>query len=101
MLPPRAFSQSWNPLIEQWRRNHASETSQVLLRGISASRQQTAIAFLLDLVRNAGEREALAALQVLELHRESAEIRKQIEDSVETRGESAIQNAFRQRFAAR
>ncbi len=88
-------------LIEQWRRNHASETSQALLRGISASRQQIAIDFLLDLVRNAGEHEALAALQVLELHRESAEIRKQIEVAVEKRGESGIRNAFRQRFPAK
>jgi HEAT repeat protein len=88
-------------LMERWRRNRGSETSQALLRGISASRQQAAIDFLFDLIRNGSEGEALAALQALELHRESHEITRNIEEAVEKRGEGVVQSAFRRSFLAR
>jgi HEAT repeat protein len=51
----------------------------VLLRAISASRQDEAIAFLLEMVVDGRLRDAQAALEALELHKESEEIWKQVE----------------------
>jgi HEAT repeat protein len=59
---------------------------EILLRGISASRQDEAIAFLLDLVRNGRIRDAAAALEALAIHKDSEEIRKQARAAAESRG---------------
>ncbi|HTU43528.1 MAG TPA: hypothetical protein VMF91_00600 [Bryobacteraceae bacterium] len=68
----------------------------VLLRAISSSRQESAIEFLLEIVRTGREREAIAALAALELHRASAEIRGRIASAAESRNEPSIQERFRQ-----
>jgi hypothetical protein len=52
---------------------------EVLLRAISASRQDEAIAFLLEIVLDGRLRDAQAALDALELHKESEDIWKQVE----------------------
>ncbi len=73
-------------LIETW----GKFRSEALLRGISASRQESAIQFLLDLLRQGPEHEAMAALQALELHRDSAEIKKQVVEVVKIRGSATL-----------
>ena len=56
-----------------------AEYRQVLLRAISSTRQPEALEFLLNMVRNGREAEALNAIEALALHRDSADIRRQVE----------------------
>jgi len=56
-----------------------------ILRALSASRQERAMAFLLSLVREGLRADADAALEALELHRESPEIRAAVEAAVRDR----------------
>jgi uncharacterized protein (DUF1810 family) len=58
----------------------------MLLRAISASRQDEAIAFLLEVVLDGRLRDARTALEALELHKESEEIWKQVEAAKRERG---------------
>lgn len=67
----------------------------VLLRAISSSRQDSAIEFLVELVRTGTEREAIAAIDALELHRGSPEVQHQLGRAVASRGEAAIHERFR------
>jgi hypothetical protein len=67
----------------------------VLLRAISSSRQESAIEFLIELVRAGTEREAIAAIDALELHRASPEIQDQLASAVASRGEAGIHEHFR------
>ncbi|MEI9972427.1 MAG: hypothetical protein WDO73_10465 [Ignavibacteriota bacterium] len=69
----------------------------VLLRAISATRHPPALEFLLNMVRNSREVDALAALEALTLHRDSAEIRRQVEHAAEER--ESIRTPFRKLFA--
>lgn len=87
-------------LIEIWNSPRGLLVGDVLLRAISASRQETALNFLIDLVRESRERDAMAALEALELHRESQEIRKRIAEAVQTRSERGLQEYFRHKFPA-
>ncbi|MBV9767826.1 MAG: HEAT repeat domain-containing protein [Acidobacteriaceae bacterium] len=82
-------------LIEAWNNTPGSAFREVLLRSISASRQQSAIEFLLHIVREDRERDALAALKALELHRGSTEIHRQIAKAVHDRPEPSLQEQFR------
>ncbi len=56
-----------------------------VLRALSASRQEKALEFLLGLVREGLRTDMDAALEALELHRESAEIRTAIDAAVSDR----------------
>src|SRR5580658_514834 len=56
-----------------------------VLRALSASRQDKALEFLLGLVREGLRADMDAALEALELHRESAEIRAAVEAAVRER----------------
>lgn len=85
-------------LISCWQERPGSEAADSLLRGISASRQESAIAFLLDLIRMSSEGEALAALRALELHRDSPEIVAQVLAAAEKRGAGAVVEAFSRQF---
>jgi hypothetical protein len=58
-----------------------------LLRGMSASRLDAAIDFLLEQVRTARLRSAEEALRALELHRDSVQIVKRVEEAVFNRPE--------------
>ena len=76
-------------LIEAW---HASPHS-LLLRALSSSRDETALAFLLNLVRDGITRDAAAALEALKLHAESPEIQARVDQARLDRtaaGKSAI-----------
>ena len=83
--------------IEILRTAWGDKKDETLLRAISASRLDDAIAFLVELVRNARLKDAAAALEALALHKESAEIRKQVEAAALTR-ERELGELFRARF---
>lgn len=65
-------------------RNH--RLAEPLLRAISASRQEAALEFLLNLVRNGTETEARDSVRALELHKDSPEIAKRVEEAIQARG---------------
>jgi hypothetical protein len=82
-------------LKEAWTR----EPNAIFLQAISASRQESGFAFLLDLVANARERDAAAAIGALALHRATPELRARVEAAVEARGSADLLEKFRAKFA--
>ena len=68
-------------LIETWQASRSTAFRSVLLRALSSSREDSALAFLLKLVREATSRDVEAALQALELHKDSPEIQQMILDA--------------------
>ena len=66
-------------LMEAWRTTRSTEFRGTLLRALSASREETALAFLLHLVKTGISRDVAAALEALELHKDSPEIQERIE----------------------
>jgi hypothetical protein len=85
-------------LQESFVRQRDREFRHVLLRAISATRQPAALEFLLNLVRNAREADALSAIEALAIHRESPEIRRQVAEAAEER-EAAVRGQFGRLFA--
>jgi HEAT repeat protein len=87
------------PLLEQsFARQRDPDFRQVLLRALSSTRQPSALDFLLNLVRNAREADALCAIEALALHRDSAEIRRQVEHAAGQR-EATVRAHFKKSFA--
>ena len=84
-------------LREAWQRNRARD-GEMLLRAVSAARIPGAITFLLDLVRDGREVDALGALRALELHKDSEEICRQIVQAAAGRTETAIRHEIESRF---
>lgn len=74
-----------------------STQEDAMLRAISASRQEEAIAFLLGLVREGRRREAESALLALEIHKDSEEIREKVRDAAAER-EPELRSRFEERF---
>ncbi len=74
-------------LIEAWNEGTDRGFGGVLLRALSSSRNETAITFLLDLVRNGLGRDAELALEALAIHSETPEILEQIEEAKRVRRE--------------
>ena len=64
-----------------WNHERDPQFRAVLLRALSASRQPAALEILFNLVRNGREVDATAAVEALALHRDSADIRRQAEES--------------------
>jgi hypothetical protein len=83
-----------------WQRQHARD-GEFLLRAISSARTHDAIEFLLALVRNGREPDALSALHALELHKDSDEICRKVTEAVRGRTETNIQDEAQTRFARR
>jgi HEAT repeat protein len=71
-----------------WIKRRGRMMGPILLRAISASRQDAAIEFLLNLVREGDTREAEDALRALELHRDSDELSKRIAEAAADRGDT-------------
>ena len=87
------------PLLEQsFARQRDPDFRQVLLRSLSSTRQPPALDFLLNLVRNAREADALCAIEALALHRDSADIRRQVEHAAGQR-EPAVREHYKKSFA--
>jgi hypothetical protein len=67
---------------------HDPDLRLAILRGLSVSRQEQAIAFLMQIVRDGRERDAVLAREALELHKGTPEIWEQVERAAaERRGE--------------
>ncbi len=72
-------------LIETWRKQGKPGVGSGVLRGLSASRQERAIEFLLQILRNGREWEATEALAALELHRATEEIWMRVREAASRR----------------
>jgi HEAT repeat protein len=68
-------------LMAVWRETSNLEFRSVLLRALSASRQQTAIDFLLALVKGGTSRDSTSAIEALKLHEHSPEIQKLVQQA--------------------
>ena len=74
-------------LIQKWTDSKLKHTQSILLRAISVSRLDSALSFLIDQVRISRATIAEDALRALELHKDSEEIVKRIEDAIGSRDE--------------
>ena len=61
-------------LIKTWQKTQSHGRESAVLRALSVSRQERAIEFLLQILRDGDECEAVEAVAALELHRESEEL---------------------------
>ena len=68
-------------LIEAWDQSRNAEFGSILLRAISSSRDETALTFLLNLVKEGSSRDSASALEALKLHSDSPEIQQRINDA--------------------
>ena len=66
-------------LIKTWNEGPLGSFRSVVLRALSSSRQPDALDFLINLVKDGSPSDAAAALEALQLHRDSPEIQKKIE----------------------
>jgi HEAT repeat protein len=73
----------------------------VYLQAISASRQESGFAFLLELVTSGRERDAAAAVDALALNRDSPEVRSRGEAAVQARNDIQLSERFRTKFCVR
>jgi HEAT repeat protein len=85
-------------LTEAWSRERDPQFRLVLLRALSATRQSDALEFLLNLLRIGRVADAAAAVEALSLHRDSPEIRRQVEEAARLR-EPEVRHQLRQSFA--
>jgi hypothetical protein len=85
-------------LQEAWESTRDAEFRLVILRALSVSRQERAIGFLLQQVREGRADDAKAALEALALDRNSPEIRRQAEAAA-NQGGAAIKALFARLFA--
>lgn len=83
-------------LADAWQRARDTMERAAILRAMAASRQKAAIEFILGVLRDAREREAIGALEALETYSHSSDVGARILEVVETRQERAIQEYFRQ-----
>jgi HEAT repeat protein len=74
-------------LIETWETSRSRDFSSVLLRALSSSREEAALSFLLKLLREGVSRDAAAALEALQLHSDSPEIRERVDHAKRERAE--------------
>ncbi len=72
-------------LKNAWKQTSVAEYRDILLRSLSSSRRESAIEFLLDLIRNGLGQDAKQALDALRLHDQSPEIQAMVEEAVEER----------------
>jgi len=84
-------------LENAWAATHDPDLRLALLRGLSASRQEKAFTFLFDLLKKGGARDAAPALEALALHRDSEEIRRQVEAAA-NEGGPEIAELYRKTF---
>jgi HEAT repeat protein len=85
-------------LTAAWDRERDLQFRLVLLRALSATRQPHALEFLLNLLRIGRIADAAAAVEALALHRDSPDIRRQVEEAARLR-EPEVRQQLRQCFA--
>ena len=69
-------------LIEVWDQSRLGEFGSVVLRALSSSREESALTFLLNLVKEGSSRDSASALDALKLHSDSPEIQQRINDAL-------------------
>ncbi|HEY3454009.1 MAG TPA: hypothetical protein VGK64_05355 [Bryobacteraceae bacterium] len=74
--------QALETLKVAWKKFKNRALGPVLLRAISASRSEEALEFLLTIVREGRPSDAQDALRALEIHRDSEDIRRRIEEAL-------------------
>jgi HEAT repeat protein len=84
-------------LTDTWDHQRDPQFRLVLLRALSATRQPAALEFLLNLVRIGRIGDAAQALEALALHRDSPDIRRQVEEAASSR-EPETRTQFQQFF---
>jgi hypothetical protein len=84
-------------LENAWAATHDPDLRLAVLRGLSASRQERALAFLFDLMKKGRARDAALAIEALTLHRHSEEIRRQV-DAAAHDGGPEIVDMYRKAF---
>ena len=72
-------------LIQTWMEVRDEQFAGVLLRAISSSRQTEAIEFLINLIREGSSRQAAAAVEALQLHKDSPEIQEMVQQAQKAR----------------
>ena len=82
-------------LTKAWEQSRRADRRRILLRALGASRQPLSLGFLLDLVRAGRQSDAADALEALALHKDSPEIRQEVETAVTRRGEDELSFRFR------
>lgn len=86
-------------LIAGWNQRASGQVDTgTLLRAISSARQEPALDFLLGLVRDGRQGEAVAAVEALGLHEHSDTIRSRTEAVVKERDNHEVQSAFERTF---
>lgn len=73
-------------LKEAYSKHRNDRLAEPLLRAISASRQEPGIEFLLEMVQSGSESEMRDAIHALELHKNSPEIARRVQDAIQARG---------------
>ncbi|MBV8073355.1 MAG: HEAT repeat domain-containing protein [Acidobacteriaceae bacterium] len=91
------LSSAVDELKAAWSRDSGRDTD-LFLRAISSARTADAVEFLLDLVRNGRQSEAIGAVHALELHTDSDEICAQVSEAAKSRTEPAIRDLVQARF---
>jgi hypothetical protein len=79
------FAGAVEALMAAWEETRDVDRRQMLLRGLAVSRQEPALEFLLELVKDGRARDACAAIEALSVDRESEEIRKRVADAARDR----------------
>ena len=85
-------------LQQTWQASLKPQLSPVLLRAIGISRAPEAFDFLLGIVTQGRQRDAVTALQALAIHRDSEAIRHSVLAAVRERADAVLQSAFTQHF---
>jgi len=78
-------------LKEAWTSSRNFRSGEPLLRAIGASRQESGLDFLLQLIRDGSPSDARDAVSALRFHRESSEIARRFREAVEARGGSILE----------
>jgi hypothetical protein len=85
-------------LTQAWETSRRPDRRRILLRSLGASRQPVSIEFLLEIVRTGRPSDAADALEALALHKNSPEIREEVETAVAGRGDDDLSSRFREMF---
>lgn len=85
-------------LQKAWQGSLKAHLKPVVLRAISTSREPDAFPFLLSIVTDGRQNDAVASLEALAIHRDSEMLYQSVQAAVSERAEAEIEHAFRQTF---
>ena len=85
-------------LTQAWETSRRPDRRRILLRSLGASRQPVSLEFLLEIVRTGRHSDAADALEALALHKDSPEIREEVETAAARRGDDDLSSRFREMF---